>query len=125
MSQLYTPINAHLSFPIYSYNSTASLMNSSDEDGVPTDTVHVNTCARLKVVQVNISKFGNKINNIVLSTGLQGKQIQNIAFLIKVHYVKFLLAWLQGNLLVPLVERKHQQLFSGMADSLVLVFLLQ
>jgi len=63
-------VSAHLSFPIYSYNSTASLMDSSHKDGVSTNSVHIDTCARLKVVQVNVSKFGDKINNIIFSTGL-------------------------------------------------------
>ena len=40
-------------------------MDSRDKDGVATDAVHVDARAGLQVVQVDISKFGNKVNDIV------------------------------------------------------------
>ena len=40
-------------------------MDGSDKDSVATDPVHVDASAGLQVVQVDISKFGNKINNII------------------------------------------------------------
>lgn len=55
----------NLSFPIDSYDTTGGLMDSRDKDGVATDAVHVDARAGLQVVQVDVSKFGNKINNIV------------------------------------------------------------
>lgn len=79
-------IIAHLSFPIDSYDTTAGLVDGSDKNGVTADAVHVDARASLQVVQMDVSKFGNKINDIVLWTGLSQKlpdddQIQVIASL--------------------------------------------
>ena len=60
------PINAHLSFPIDSYYTTGGFVDGGDKDGVTADPVHVDTRAGLQVVQVYVSKFGDKINNIIL-----------------------------------------------------------
>ena len=40
-------------------------MDGSDKDSVTTNSVHVNTCACFQVVQVDVSKFGYKINDII------------------------------------------------------------
>ena len=45
-------------------------MDGSDKDGVTANAVHVDACAGLQVIQVDISKFGNEINDIILCTGL-------------------------------------------------------
>ena len=45
-------------------------MDGSDKDSVTANAVHVDACAGLQVIQVNISKFGNEINDIILCTGL-------------------------------------------------------
>lgn len=45
-------------------------MDGSDEYGVTTDAVHVDTCAGLEVVQVDVTKFGNKIDDIIFWAGL-------------------------------------------------------
>lgn len=58
-------INAHLSFPVDSYDATAGLVNGRDKNGVAADTVHVDARASLQVVQVDVSKFGDKINDII------------------------------------------------------------
>ena len=41
-------------------------MDGSDKDGVTADAVHVNARASLQVVQVDISKFGDEIDDIIL-----------------------------------------------------------
>lgn len=65
------PYNAHLAFSVDSYDSTTGFMHSSDKDGLPTDAVHVDTSAGLKVIQVNVAKLGDQVHNIMLSTHLQ------------------------------------------------------
>ena len=52
-------------------------MDGSDKDGVAADTVHVDTCTSLQVIQVDISKFGDKIDDIILCTGLLKKNRMN------------------------------------------------
>ena len=59
-------IIAHLSFSIDSYDAAGGLVDGGDKDGVAADPVHVDACTGLQVVQVDISKFGNKVNDIVL-----------------------------------------------------------
>ena len=59
-------IIAHLSFPVDSYDTTGGFVDGSDKDGVTADAVHVNARASLQVVQVDISKFGDKIDDIIL-----------------------------------------------------------
>lgn len=44
-----------------------------DEDGLPTDAVHVDAGSSLQVVQVDVAVFGNEENHIVLCTYLQKK----------------------------------------------------
>ena len=41
-------------------------MDGGDKDGVAANLVHVDARTGLQVIQVDISKFGNKINDIVL-----------------------------------------------------------
>lgn len=48
-------------------------MRCSDKDGLPTDAIHVDAGARLQVVQVNVSIFGNEKNHIVLGAHLPNK----------------------------------------------------
>jgi len=40
-------------------------VRSGDEDGVSTDTVHVDTGSRLNVVQVNVAVLGYDIDHVV------------------------------------------------------------
>ena len=48
-------------------------MNGSDKYGITTDAVHVDACASLQVIQVDVSKFGNKVDDIIPWTGLLKK----------------------------------------------------
>ena len=45
-------------------------MHSSHKDGFPTDSVHVDACACLQVVQVEVAKLGDEVDDIILGAHL-------------------------------------------------------
>ena len=45
-------------------------MHGSHKDGFPTDSVHVDARARLQVVQVEVVKLGDEVDDIILGTHL-------------------------------------------------------
>lgn len=66
-------VGSYLSLPVYTDDAWRGLMWRGDKDGLPTDTIHVDAGARLQVVQVNVSIFGNEKHNIVLGAHLPNK----------------------------------------------------
>lgn len=46
-------------------------MRCRDENGLPTDPVHVDTGTRLQVIQVDVTVFGDEKDNILLGTYLE------------------------------------------------------
>lgn len=50
-------------------------MHSSHKDGLPTDAVHVDTCGGLNVVQMDVAKLGDHVDDIILGAHLQDKSI--------------------------------------------------
>ena len=47
-------------------------MGSSDEDGVTTDPVHVDACARLQVKHVDVAKLRDYVDHVILAGYLNG-----------------------------------------------------
>ena len=47
-------------------------MGSCDKDGVTTDPVHVDACARLQVKYVDVAKLHDHIDHVILEGYLQG-----------------------------------------------------
>ena len=64
----------YLSLPVDANDSTASIMWSSNKDGVSTDSVHVDTCTGLNVVQMNIAIFSDEKDDAMLFTHLKISQ---------------------------------------------------
>lgn len=58
--------NTYLSLPVHSYNTVRRLMYSSGENGLTTDTVHVNTCPTLQIVEMDVAKLCDHIRNAKL-----------------------------------------------------------
>ena len=46
-------------------------MRSSDKDGVSTDAVHVDACASLNVIQMNIAVLGDQVQAVILGAKLK------------------------------------------------------
>lgn len=53
-------------------------MRSSNKDGLPTDPVHVDASASLKVVQVDVAIFGDEKNHILLGADLHKQKTISI-----------------------------------------------
>lgn len=49
-------------------------MRSSDEDGLPTDPVHVDASASFKVIQVDVAIFGDEKDHILLGADLHERK---------------------------------------------------
>ena len=47
-------------------------MDGSHKDGLPTDAVHVDTSASLNVIEVNVAKLGDQVDDVILLTHLRG-----------------------------------------------------
>lgn len=60
----------YLSLSVDTNDSTGGLMDSRDKDGLSTDAVHVDTGASLNVVQVDVAKLGDQVDDIILLTHL-------------------------------------------------------
>ena len=60
----------YLSFPVDSDDTRSRLMWSSDKNGLPADPVHVDTSSSLKVIQVDVSVFGDEKDYVLLGTDL-------------------------------------------------------
>lgn len=70
---LVTTHPTYLTLSIDSYDATAGVVHSGNEDGLPADTVHVDASARLQVVQVDVAKLGDEVDYVVLGAHLEGK----------------------------------------------------
>ena len=46
-------------------------MGGSDKDGLSTDAVHVDTGTGLKVIEVDVAKLGDEVDDVILGTHLQ------------------------------------------------------
>lgn len=64
----------------------------SDKDCLSTDAIHVDASARLQVIQVNVSIFGNEKNNVVL-----GAHLPNIKKKNKNIYIFIMSMWQTDN----------------------------
>ncbi len=49
-------------------------MHGGHKDGLPTDTVHIDTRGSLNVVQMDVAKLGDHIDDIVLGAHLQYRE---------------------------------------------------
>ena len=63
--------SAYLSLSVDANDSAGGFMRSSYKDCVATDSVHVDACSGLNVVQVNITVFGDEIDYVILRANLQ------------------------------------------------------
>ena len=63
--------SAYLSFSVDANDSTGGFMRSSYKDCVATDSVHVDACSRLNVVQVNITVLGDQIDDVIFRANLK------------------------------------------------------
>ena len=63
--------SAYLSFSVDTNDSTSSFMRSSYKDCVATDSVHVDACSGLNVVQVNITVLGDQIDDVIFRANLK------------------------------------------------------
>ena len=64
------PPPPYLSFPVHTNNAIRWIMGSRDEDGVPTDTVHVNTGTTFNIIQMDVAILCDQENNTMLLTDL-------------------------------------------------------
>ena len=46
-------------------------MNGRDKDGLSANPVHVDTCPSFEVVEVNVAKLGDEVDDIILCAHLQ------------------------------------------------------
>lgn len=60
----------YLSLPVDANDARSGLMRSGDEDGLPTDPVHINAGASFKVIQVDVAIFGDEKDHILLGADL-------------------------------------------------------
>lgn len=49
-------------------------MDSSDEDGLSTDAVHVDAGASLNIIEVYVAKLGDEVDHIILGTHLEQRE---------------------------------------------------
>lgn len=61
----------YLSFPVDSNDARSSFMGGCDKDCLPTDPVHVDARARLKVIQVDVAIFCDEKDYILLGAYLK------------------------------------------------------
>ena len=47
-------------------------MGSGHKDGIAADTVHVDACASLNIIQVDVAILGDQVNHIILRADLHG-----------------------------------------------------
>ena len=47
-------------------------MDGCHKDGLPTDAVHVDTGASLNIVEVDVAKLGDQVDDVILLTHLHG-----------------------------------------------------
>ena len=67
---MYTVQHFYLAFPVDSDDTTGGIMDSCDKDGLTADTVHVDASASLDVVEMDVAKLGDQVDDIVLLTHL-------------------------------------------------------
>lgn len=98
----------YLSLPVHTNDATAGFVYSRHKDGLSADTVHVDTSPGLKIVEMNVAKLGDEVDDIILGTHL--KSIFNVIFFGGGVGGCGLPAWQRGSLSGPQEGRKHQQL---------------
>lgn len=60
----------YLSFPVHTNDTSSWFMGGSDKNGLPADSVHVDTSSSLQVIQVDVAIFGDEKDYILLGTDL-------------------------------------------------------
>ena len=65
-----TPIE-YLAFPVHTNDSTGGLVSGCDENGLSTDSVHVDTRPSLQVIEMHVAKLGDEVYDVVLGTHLE------------------------------------------------------
>ncbi len=60
----------HLALSVDSYNATAGLVHGCHKNGLATDAIHVNASASLQVVEMDVAKLGDEVDDIMLGTHL-------------------------------------------------------
>ena len=63
-----------MSFTIDANDSIGRFVRRSDEDGLGTDSVHVDANPRFNIVQVDVTVLGDQVNDAVLGTHLKRKR---------------------------------------------------
>lgn len=102
------PSPLYLPLPVHTDDATASLVYSCHEDGLSTDTVHVDASASLKIVEMNVAKLGDEVDDVVLGTHLMDGENMKMS---TSHLGGWgLPAWQRGSLSGPQGGRKHRQL---------------
>ena len=69
----------HLALPVDSNDSTGSVVDSGDKDGLSTDTVHVDAGPRLKVVEMDVAKLSNEVDHVVLGAHLDREERERVS----------------------------------------------
>ena len=59
-----------LPLPVDSDDATGGLVDSCDKDCLSTDAVHVDAGARLNVVEMDVAKLGDQVDDVILLTHL-------------------------------------------------------
>lgn len=60
----------YLSFPVNSNDPSSGFMWGSDENGLPTDPVHVDASSGLQIIQVDVAILCDEKNDILLGADL-------------------------------------------------------
>lgn len=63
-----------LSFTIDANDPIGGFVRRSDEDGLGTDSVHVDANPRFNIVQVDVTVLGDQVNDAVLGTHLKRRR---------------------------------------------------
>ena len=70
LTVLSTWVKLYLPLSVDSDDATGSFVDSSDKDGFTANAVHVDAGAGLNVVQVDVAKLGDQVDDIILLTHL-------------------------------------------------------
>ena len=66
---------AHLSLAIDAHNAVRRLMHRGDKNGVAADSVHVDASARLQVVEMDVAKLGDEVDDTIFLADLPLQQM--------------------------------------------------
>ena len=68
MPQSHSP--PYLPLAIDTHDAVRWLMDRGDKNGVPTDPVHVDASARLQIIEMDVAKLGDEVDDTILLTDL-------------------------------------------------------